>query len=74
MPSVQHISRDADRSLGLYVISLTGAERHFSCWCETSVARRLADDVGAGPLALSRTKRSSSTPCRPTATGRLAVL
>ncbi|MEX8519667.1 MAG: sugar kinase [Leptothrix sp. (in: b-proteobacteria)] len=38
------IVKAADRSLGLYVINLTGAERHFSYWRDTSAARRLADD------------------------------
>lgn len=41
----QRIVRDPERTLGLYVISLTGAERHFSYWRETSAARRLADDA-----------------------------
>jgi 2-dehydro-3-deoxygluconokinase len=40
----QRIVRDPDRQLGLYVISLTGAERHFTYWRELSAARRLADD------------------------------
>jgi 2-dehydro-3-deoxygluconokinase len=39
-----HIARDPDRAIGLYVISLAGAERSFSYWRETSAARRLADD------------------------------
>ena len=39
------IVRDPERTLGLYVISLTGAERHFTYWRETSAARRLADDA-----------------------------
>lgn len=39
------IARDTERTLGLYVIGLTGAERHFTYWRETSAARRLADDV-----------------------------
>jgi 2-dehydro-3-deoxygluconokinase len=38
------IARDPERTLGLYVISLTGAERHFSYWRDASAARRLADD------------------------------
>ncbi len=38
------ISRDPERTVGLYVISLAGAERSFSYWRETSAARRLADD------------------------------
>lgn len=40
----QRIVRDPERHLGLYVISLTGAERHFTYWRESSAARRLADD------------------------------
>jgi 2-dehydro-3-deoxygluconokinase len=43
----RHIVRDPERNLGLYVITLTGAERHFSYWRESSAARRLADEVGA---------------------------
>lgn len=39
------IVRDLERTLGLYVISLVGAERHFTYWREASAARRLADDV-----------------------------
>jgi 2-dehydro-3-deoxygluconokinase len=38
------IRRDATRSIGLYVISLSHAERSFSYWRELSAARRLADD------------------------------
>jgi len=38
------IHRDATRSIGLYVISLSGAERSFSYWRDSSAARRLADD------------------------------
>ncbi len=41
------IERDPLRTIGLYVISLAGAERSFSYWRETSAARRLADDVEA---------------------------
>ncbi|MEY4748369.1 MAG: hypothetical protein RIQ60_583 [Pseudomonadota bacterium] len=40
----RHVSRDPERTLGLYVIRLEGAERHFSYWREQSAARRLADD------------------------------
>jgi 2-dehydro-3-deoxygluconokinase len=47
------IARDATRSIGLYVISLLGAERSFSYWRETSAARRLADDPGEIATALS---------------------
>ena len=39
------IVRDPERTLGLYVITLTEAERHFTYWRETSAARHLADDV-----------------------------
>ncbi len=38
------ISRDPERTLGLYTITLEGAERRFSYWRENSAARRLADD------------------------------
>ena len=38
------IGLDPARSIGLYVISLTGAERNFSYWRESSAARRLVDD------------------------------
>ncbi len=38
------ILRDGERQLGLYVIGLTGAERHFTYWRDNSAARRLADD------------------------------
>lgn len=40
------ISRDPERTLGLYTITLDGAERRFSYWREHSAARRLADDAG----------------------------
>jgi 2-dehydro-3-deoxygluconokinase len=39
------IVRDPERQLGLYVISLTGAERHFTYWRELSAARHIADDL-----------------------------
>lgn len=41
------ISRDADRTLGLYLIRLEGAERHFAYWRGQSAARRMADDLDA---------------------------
>ena len=41
------ILRDPERTLGLYVINLTGAERSFTYWRDTSAARRLADDVAS---------------------------
>jgi 2-dehydro-3-deoxygluconokinase len=37
------VARDAERAIGLYVISLSGAERSFSYWRDSSAARRLAD-------------------------------
>jgi 2-dehydro-3-deoxygluconokinase len=46
------IARDPERTIGLYVISLAGAERSFSYWRETSAARRLADDLVALRAAL----------------------
>ncbi len=47
------IGRDDERAIGLYVISLAGAERSFSYWRDTSAARRLADDLGALREALA---------------------
>lgn len=41
----RRIVRDPRRTLGLYVISLSGAERSFTYWRETSAARHLADDL-----------------------------
>jgi 2-dehydro-3-deoxygluconokinase len=41
---VRAVSRDPERTLGLYLIQLEGAERHFSYWRDQSAARRLADD------------------------------
>ncbi|MEL7081909.1 MAG: sugar kinase [Pseudomonadota bacterium] len=39
------IARDADRTMGLYMIELDGAERHFHYWRDHSAARLLADDA-----------------------------
>lgn len=41
------VTRDPERTLGLYMIELDGAERRFLYWRENSAARRLADDPGA---------------------------
>ncbi len=41
------IRRDPMRTIGLYVISLAGAERSFAYWRDDSAARRLADDRDA---------------------------
>jgi 2-dehydro-3-deoxygluconokinase len=38
------ISRDPDRTMGLYLIALDGVERSFHYWRSTSAARALADD------------------------------
>ena len=38
------VGRDPDRTMGLYMIELDGAERSFSYWRDASAARRLADD------------------------------
>lgn len=38
------VARHPDRTVGLYMISLNGAERSFSYWRSVSAARRLADD------------------------------
>jgi len=46
------VSRDPERTLGLYLISLEGAERRFSYWRDQSAARRLADDPAALDEAL----------------------
>ncbi len=47
------IARDPARTLGLYVISLDGAERSFSYWRDQSAARRLADDPARLDAALA---------------------
>jgi 2-dehydro-3-deoxygluconokinase len=41
------ITRDPSRLMGLYVISLSGAERSFAYWRNSSAARGLADDATA---------------------------
>jgi 2-dehydro-3-deoxygluconokinase len=38
------VSRDPERTMGLYMIELDGAERRFLYWRDSSAARRLADD------------------------------
>ncbi|MGJ8611199.1 MAG: sugar kinase [Octadecabacter sp.] len=42
-----HVLRSADRSLGLYLISLKNGERSFSYWRDMSAARQLANDAAA---------------------------
>ncbi|SNR28321.1 sugar kinase [Puniceibacterium sediminis] len=39
-----HVQRHADRTVGLYMISLKDGERSFSYWRSQSAARRVADD------------------------------
>ena len=41
------VTRDPERTMGLYMIELDGAERRFLYWRENSAARRLADDASA---------------------------
>ncbi|MDN5568204.1 MAG: sugar kinase [Paracoccus sp. (in: a-proteobacteria)] len=47
-----HITRDPDREIGLYAISLKNGERSFAYWRDSSAARRLADDADALAQAL----------------------
>jgi 2-dehydro-3-deoxygluconokinase len=41
------VARDGERTMGLYLIELDGAERRFLYWRDNSAARRLADDPAA---------------------------
>lgn len=52
---VSGIGRDADRSMGLYMIELDGFERSFSYWRKDSAAVALADDKDALAKALNGT-------------------
>jgi 2-dehydro-3-deoxygluconokinase len=47
------IRKVTDRNLGLYLISLSGAERSFTYWRDTSAAKLLAEDRAHLELALS---------------------
>lgn len=47
-----HVTRDPDREIGLYAISLKDGERSFAYWRDTSAARRLADDPARLDAAL----------------------
>ena len=42
-----HVLRSSDRSVGLYLISLSNGERSFSYWRDRSAARQLADSGDA---------------------------
>lgn len=44
---VAGVSRDPDRTMGLYLIELDGVERRFHYWRSVSAARALADDRAA---------------------------
>ena len=48
-----HVTRDPAREIGLYAITLTGGERSFSYWRDSSAARGLADDPAALRAALA---------------------
>ena len=47
------VSRDASRSMGLYMIELEGVERSFHYWRSASAARLLADDPAALQTAVT---------------------
>lgn len=47
-----HVGRRPDRTLGLYLIELTGTERSFAYWRGQSAARTLAQDPAALDAAL----------------------
>lgn len=47
-----HVLRRKDRTVGLYMISLKGAERSFSYWRSTSAAKTLAEDPAQLEAAL----------------------
>ncbi len=49
----KYVSRITDRNLGLYLISLTGAERSFTYWRNNSAAKLLTEDESAFSLALA---------------------
>lgn len=51
----RHVGRSADRTVGLYLITLDDGERSFSYWRDTSAARKLADD----PAELARALRET---------------
>lgn len=51
----RHVSRSAERTVGLYLITLNDGERSFSYWRDTSAARNLADDPAALAQALTET-------------------
>ena len=52
--STRFITRDPDRTVGLYAIELHDGERSFSYWRGQSAARRLADDEQALKAAITQ--------------------
>ena len=48
------ISEISDRTVGIYLITLTGPERHFTYWRSASAARLLAEDEKALRAALKQ--------------------
>ncbi len=48
----QAVQRLKDRTVGLYLITLTGAERSFTYWRKDAAARRLASDAAQLKVAL----------------------
>ena len=48
------IKEVSDRTVGLYLITLTGAERNFTYWRSASAARLLAEDKEALAAAFSQ--------------------
>lgn len=51
-----YIIRRPDRTIGLYMIELKGAERSFSYWRSMSAAKTLAQDLGTLRAALAKAK------------------
>ncbi|WP_017998856.1 sugar kinase [Paracoccus sp. N5] len=49
----RHVSRDPQREIALYAISLKDGERSFSYWRDNSAAKRLADDPATLASALA---------------------
>ncbi|WP_299819241.1 sugar kinase [uncultured Jannaschia sp.] len=50
----EHVVRDPERTVGLYLISLKDGERSFSYWRGQSAARRLAEDPSRLDAAFAR--------------------
>ena len=52
----EYVTRDPNREIGLYAISLNAGERSFSYWRDTSAARLLAQDPATLSAAISRAR------------------